>query len=78
MAAELNFYWSMCNYKPKPIEPIRTLPTEDDILIHNILFILSKFGVYGEDATIQLINILKDMGRNDLLPGCCNEKEKEN
>ena len=68
----------MNKYKPKPIEPILTLPTEDDILIHNILFILSKVGVYGEDATIQLISILKDIGRNDLLPGCCNEKEKEN
>lgn len=66
----------MDKYKPKPIEPICTLPTEDDILIHNILFILSKSGVYGEDATIQLINILKYMGRNDLLLGCCNEKEK--
>ena len=67
----------MDNYKPKPIEPIRTLPTEDDILIHNILFILSKSGVYGEEATIQLINILKDIGRNDLLPCCDNWSEWE-
>lgn len=46
----------------------------NDLLIEGILRGLNRSGIYGEDATYELCNILKDMGRYDLLPPCFNDR----
>lgn len=58
-------------FAPKPLEPILTTTrTKDDELIHGILEALSYAGIYGEEATIGLIEVLKRIHRPDLLPPC--------
>ena len=58
-------------FAPKPMEPILTIArTKDDELIHGILEALSYAGIYGEEATMGLTEVLKRIHRPDLLPPC--------
>ena len=43
-------------------------------LCEGILRGLNKAGIYGEDATADMVSILKDMGRYDFLPPCFMEE----
>lgn len=52
-------------------DTIDTMPTiKQPDLTHIIFETLAECGIYGEEATIKLIGILKRLGRNDLLPPC--------
>lgn len=55
-------------------ELLVTSSKSNDLLIEGILRGLNRSGIYGEDATYELCNILKDMGRYDLLPPCFNDR----
>lgn len=55
-------------------ESFVTFSKSNDLLIEGILRGLNRSGIYGEDATYELCNILKDMGRYDLLPPCFNDR----
>lgn len=55
-------------------ESFVTSSKSNDLLIEGILRGLNRSGIYGEDATYELCNILKDMGRYDLLPPCFNDR----
>ena len=52
-------------------DKIDTMPTiKQPDLTYIIFETLAECGIYGEEATIKLIGILKRLGRNDLLPPC--------
>ncbi len=44
--------------------------TADQKLRHVILETLAECGIYGEEATIKLIGVLKRLQRYDLIPPC--------
>ena len=59
-------------FEVKPIPPITptTSQTQDFELCHIITTAIRSCGVSGEDVGIKLAEVLKKIGRNDLLPPC--------
>lgn len=45
-------------------------PPADPNITYIIMETLAEFGIYGEEATIALIKVLKRIGRDDLIPPC--------
>ena len=58
-------------FSPKPINPIALCcKTEDDYLIKVIRTSLSYSGIKGDDIPSMTLEILKKLGRYDLIPPC--------
>ncbi len=60
-------------FEVKPIPPILPMNAQeahDFELCHIITTAIRSCGVSGEDVGIKLAEVLKKIGRNDLLPPC--------
>lgn len=53
-----------------PIVPMNMQEVQDFELCHIITTAIRSCGISGEDVGIKLVEVLKKIGRNDLLPPC--------
>ena len=58
----------MCGYERRKEMNIEDIT--DQSLKYIIFETLAECGIYGEEATIKFIGVLKRIGRSDLLPPC--------
>ena len=52
------------------VEELKKCPSIELDVTHIIFETLSECGIYGEEATIKVVGILKRLGRGDLLHPC--------
>lgn len=56
----------------KPIDPLSVFTPKDPV-IDAITETLKECGYRGEDITMEIVHVLKRLGRYDLLPPCERE-----